>query len=312
MVGWLIARTLSAVGVVIATIFACSALIAVLLPKDAPKPGVVAGTVEGMRLKVLHGDFGPSRVEPGAVPVTTIFARGVVVDVYLLAGGLVAGTLLGILGGRVCAGRPRSSVARALEALASVALCMPVYVAGYGLLSLFAPSFGALAHVHGWLEPGRYEPPTVNPWHWFEALLVPWVLVGLPIAAIALRLTAAGTLDTLDAPFIRTARALGVPRRRVLAAAARPTYGATIAGLGAQVRALVFNVMFVEYVFFLPGFLWFTKRAIGNDPPRYAGADVNTLAGLAVWSAVLVVTLSLLADIVAVVLDPRVRLRWHD
>src|SRR4051812_23853123 len=99
------------------------------------------------------------------------------------------------------------------------------------------------------------------------------------------------------------------PGRRVVAAAARPTYGPTAAGLGTQVRALVFNVMFVEYVFFLPGFLWFTKRAIGSDPPRYAGADVNTLAGLAVWSAVLVVTLSLLADVVAVVLDPRVRLR---
>jgi ABC-type dipeptide/oligopeptide/nickel transport system permease component len=176
-------------------------------------------------------------------------------------------------------------------------------------LSLFAPSFGAVAHVHGWLEPGRHEPLTVNAWHWFEAMLVPWVLVGLPIAAIALRLTAAGTLDNLDAPFIRTARAVGMPRRRVLAAAARPTYGATAAGLGTQVRALVFNLMFVEYVFFLPGFLWFTKRAIGNDPPRYLLADVNTLAGVAVWSAVLVVTLSLVADIATALLDPRVDAR---
>jgi ABC-type dipeptide/oligopeptide/nickel transport system permease component len=180
MVRWLVGRVLGAIGVVLATVVACSALIAVLHADDAPRAGVVAGTVEGVRLKVLHGDFGVSTVEPGAVPASTLFARGVAVDIQLLAGGLVIGTVLGIVGGRLSAAHARTRLARALEVAASVALCMPVYVAGYGLLSLFAPSFGALAHVHGWLEPGRYEPLTVNAWHWFEAMLVPWVLVGLP------------------------------------------------------------------------------------------------------------------------------------
>ena len=309
MLRWLTARVLGAVGVVLATILLCSALIATFVPGEAPRPGLWAGTLDGARLKVAHFDFGISSVEPGAVPVATLFRRGVVVDVELLAGGLVAGTVLGILGGRWCASRPRSTLAHTLDALASIALCMPVYVAGYALLTLFAPSFGALAHVHGWLEPGRYEPLTANPWHWFEAMLVPWLLVGLPIAGIALRLTAAGTLENLDAPFIQTARAIGTPRRRLLAAAARPTYGTTAAGLGTQVRILVFNVMLIEYVFFLPGFFWFTKRAIGNDPPRYIVPDINTLAGVAIWSSVLVVTLSLLADLLTVVLDPRVYTR---
>jgi ABC-type dipeptide/oligopeptide/nickel transport system permease component len=140
-------------------------------------------------------------------------------------------------------------------------------------------------------------------------MAVPWVLVGLPIAAIALRLTAGGTLDNLDAPFVRTAAALRLGRGRVVGHAARPTYGATAAGLGAQVRALVFNIMFVEYTFFLPGFLWFTKRATGNDPPLWIAPDVNTLAGVAVWSAVLVVALSLLADVATVLLDPRISAR---
>jgi ABC-type dipeptide/oligopeptide/nickel transport system permease component len=140
-------------------------------------------------------------------------------------------------------------------------------------------------------------------------MAVPWVLVGLPIAAIALRLTAGGTLDNLDAPFVRTAaraRPGPRPRRR---ARRPPHYGATAAGLGAQVRALVFNIMFVEYTFFLPGFLWFTKRATGNDPPLWIAPDVNTLAGVAVWSAVLVVALSLLADVATVLLDPRISAR---
>jgi hypothetical protein len=217
----------------------------------------------------MHFDFGISSVEPGAVPVATLFRRGVVVDVELHAGGLVAGSVPGILaadGVPTARARPsRTSSTRA---------------------------------VHGWLESGRYEP-----------LRTSATGVGLPIAAIALRLTAAGTFENLDAPFIQTAKAIGTPRRRLLAAAVRPTDGATAADLAEQVRQLVFNLILVECVFFLPGFLWFTKRATGNDPPRYIVPDVNTLAGVAIWSAVLIVTLSLLADVLAVILDPRVSMR---
>ena len=306
MTRWLIGRALAGAAVVLATVVACSAIVAVMSPKDAPRAGAWAGTVEGVRRK-LQGDFGTSAVMPGAVPVSTLFERGVAVDLMLLAGGLVSGVLLGILGGRLAAGRPRSPAARALDGLASVALCTPVYVFGLGLLLLFEPSFGAVAHVHGWLQPGRYEAPGANPWHWLQAMLVPWVLVGLPIAAIALRLTAGQTLDNLDAPYMRTATALGLAHRRVVGQAARPTYGATAAALGTQVRALVFNLVFVEYMFFLPGFLWFTKRATGNDPPFWTIPDVNTLSGIAVWSSVLVVTLALAADVATALLDPRIR-----
>jgi ABC-type dipeptide/oligopeptide/nickel transport system permease component len=95
------------------------------VPGQAPRPGVWAATVEGVRLKLLHADFGVSGVVPGTVPVWTLFERGVAVDLALLAGGLVAGTLLGVLGGRLSAAHPRSPVARLLDVVASVALCTP-------------------------------------------------------------------------------------------------------------------------------------------------------------------------------------------
>src|SRR4051794_27433368 len=59
----------------------------------------------------------------------------------------------------------------------------------------------------------------------------------------------------------------------------------------------------------LPGFLWFTKRAIDSDPPNFTLPGVNTICGLAGWSAVLGATLSLVAAVVAVLLDPRVEAR---
>jgi hypothetical protein len=81
---WVIARLLGGVAIVLATIVLCSALIAVLDPRQSPRPGVWAGTVEGVRMRLLHGDFGISGVEPGAVPVTTLFTRGVAVDAVLV------------------------------------------------------------------------------------------------------------------------------------------------------------------------------------------------------------------------------------
>jgi hypothetical protein len=125
MTRWVLGRLVAAAGVVVATVVACSALIAILVPGQAPRPGVWAGTVEGVRLKLLHADFGVSGVVPGTVPVWTLFERGVAVDLALLAGGLVAGTLLGVLGGRLSAAHPRSPVARLLDVVASVALCTP-------------------------------------------------------------------------------------------------------------------------------------------------------------------------------------------
>ena len=302
---WLLRRVLGGALVVFATMIVTAATAAVLVPDAAPRPGL-GGTAEGVR-RMLHGDFGVSGVVPGSVTVRTLFERGVQVDLALLAGGLVSGTLVGLAGGLFCAARPRSPAARGLEALATVLFCTPVYLVALSLLLLFEPTFGSLAHVHGFLEPGRFTEPQKSLWHWFQAMLVPWVLVGIPVAAAVLRLTAAQTIENLDRDYVQTAAAAGLRRRRVIRHAARPTYTTTAAFLGTQVRPLVLNMMFVEYVFFLPGFLWYTKRAIGSDPPLWTRPDIPTLEGIAIWTAVLVVTLGLLSDAAVLLLEPRVR-----
>ncbi len=192
---------------------------------------------------------------PGAVSVTTLFDRGVALDLTLLIGGVVAGVLLGVIGGRACAMWPRSLAARGLEAFATLMLSVPIYVVGLGLVLLFEPSFGSLLRIPVVFQPGSYQGPGHGVGHWLESMLVPWILVGVPIAAVALRLTAAQTMQNLDEPYVATATAMVLGRRRVVGHAARSTYGMTAALVGTQIRLLVFNIMFVEYVFFLPRLL---------------------------------------------------------
>ena len=59
----------------------------------------------------------------------------------------------------------------------------------------------------------------------------------------------------------------------------------------------------------VPGFFRHTKRALGQAPGRPPTIDFPTLQALALWASVLIVALSLLADLAIVRLDSRVRSR---
>ena len=66
-------------------------------------------------------------------------------------------------------------------------------------------------------------------------------------------------------------------------------------------------MVLVEFVFFIPGFFSHTKRALGQIPELPPGYDIPMLQALALWAAALIVVVSALADLVLVLLDPRVR-----
>src|SRR4051794_18188375 len=223
---------------------------------------------------------------PGCPHITTVFARTFTVDLWLLGGGLVLGVAGGVTGGGWGAMHPRSPLAPALDALAVFAYCTPVYVIGLGLLLLFEPTFGVW-HMPLFLEPGSYASATEDPWDFARTMLIPWVLVGAPLAGISLRLTSAAILDTLDEHYVRTALAKGLTRRRVIGHhAARPAHLVVASLVGTQVRIVVTNMVLVEYVFFLPGFFLYTKRALGQDTPRWSPVpDIPSLQALAVWMA---------------------------
>jgi ABC-type dipeptide/oligopeptide/nickel transport system permease component len=70
---------------------------------------------------------------------------------------------------------------------------------------------------------------------------------------------------------------------------------------------MVLNMVFVEYVFSLPGFFRHMRRALGQAPGIDKLPDIPVLQALALWAAVLVVALSLLADLAILRADPRIR-----
>jgi peptide/nickel transport system permease protein len=108
---------------------------------------------------------------------------------------------------------------------------------------------------------------------------------------------------------VRTARAKGLRHKLVVRRHAAPASFVTVfSQFGAAAPVMVMNVVLVEWVFSIPGFFRHMRRALGQNygaPEQYI--DIPMLQGLAMWAAVLIVAVSLLADLAIVRLDPRIR-----
>ncbi len=261
----------------------------------------------------LHFDFGVSCSYPGCPAVTTLWGRTWRADVYLLLGGLVLGGTTGLAAAAYCATHPRALATRAIETIALILYSLPVYLFALGLLLLFEPTFGLLPSPV-FFHPEDYAAPLANPWHFFEAMLVPWILVAAPFAAVVMRLARVTIADELASDYVRTAAAKGVSRRKVLRRhAVRPSYAPVASLIGAWVPTFVTNMVLVEFVFFIPGFLGLSRRAFGQAPSALVAnepighIDIVMVQALALWTALLIVLVSALADVALAVLDPRVR-----
>jgi peptide/nickel transport system permease protein len=260
----------------------------------------------------FHFDFGVSCSYPGCPPIKVLWGRSWHADVYLLLGGLVLGVTTGLAAAAYCATHPGTLATRALETIALILYSLPVYLFALGLLLLFEPIFGVFPSPV-FFHPEDYAAPLANPWHFFEAMLVPWILVAAPFGAVVMRLARVTISEEMGSDYVRTAAAKGLSRRVVLRQAVRPSYAPVASLIGAWVPTFVINMVLVEFVFFIPGFLSLSRRAFGQAPGTLVPnepvghIDIVMVQALALWTALLIVLVSALADVALAVLDPRVR-----
>jgi peptide/nickel transport system permease protein len=246
----------------------------------------------------LHFDFG--RSEQGSHrPVADLIREGFPADASLLAGGLVFGVVFGTLGGIVCARRPRGWLSRAAQSGALVAMCAPVYVVGLLSLLFFGQDIGVMPFGAG--IPLRYVEFGDSPTGWLGALIVPWIVLGLPLAGTCLRIMLGEMVEVADEDYVRAARAKGltewtVLRRHMAPAALAPT--AMFAS--ASMPLLITNVVLVEQVFSVPGVFRDLTHSIGT-------ANTTLILGMTAVGALLIATTTFLFDLFLTYLDPRVR-----
>jgi peptide/nickel transport system permease protein len=133
-------------------------------------------------------------------------------------------------------------------------------------------------------------------------LILPAVTLGLFYFSIYARLMRAGVIEAFGMDFVRTARAKGVrPHRIVLRHVLRNALLPIVTTLGVQLSSILGGAVLVETVFAWPGL---GRLAFTSLFQR----DLNLLLGILFCSAVMVVLINMLTDLLYICLDPRIKL----
>ena len=196
---------------------------------------------------------------------------------------LVIGVLLG-----VTSAVKRGSLFDGISmVIATIGVCVPLFVISVLLLYLFA---GVLK----WL-------PTYGLTTWKHYILPVTCLSFSPIAYIA-RMTRSSMLEVMQQDYIRTARAKGVAERMViLKHGLRNAILPVVTYLGTLIANLLTGSFIVERLFAIPGL---GKYFVDSITAR----DYNIIMGVTIFLGVFVVACNLIVDVVYGVIDPRVKL----
>ena len=286
----------------------------ILRPDRYPGEQFVSGVAGDVNRALLHFDFGNSIILPGNPAVHDLWVAGLMWDLWLLIGGLLVGAVGGIVVGIWCARRPRSLRSRAVEAAAMAAYCSPIFFTGLFVLFLFNSTYGRVPLPWFFDAAPSWAQPWTNPWDWFRALLVPWLVLAAPLGAMCLRLTLSETREAMDEDFVRTAEAKGVAPNDIVRRHAAPlSYPGTLSLIAVSAPLLITNMVLIERVFSVPGFFRYLWRAAGHanfsgnvksNPPL---PDFALLCALGLWGAVLLIVIGLVADGIVSLIDPHVR-----
>ena len=249
----------------------------------------------------LHFDLGTSYQRGlGFQPIAPLLKAAFPADLSLVVGGLVVGAAAGVALGAVAHDKRGTLTARALDGFAAFGMSAPVYWVGAMFVVLFHPEVGLVARLPI-SEPNTYRPLTHDPLAWLQSLWLPWIVLGLPVAAIVMRMMRASLGEVFDEDFVRTARGKGLSPARVMRRHAIPAASAPVISLvGVTMGTLITNAILLEYTFSIPGMFSLMTQALGN-------ADLPVIEGVAIAGALLVVIANLLADLLHAWLDPRVR-----
>jgi peptide/nickel transport system permease protein len=302
MLAFVVRRLLSAVAVVVgAGALVFSVFYAIRPERISDGTGYPHQLVHFLDRAFLHFDLGTSSDRLLSFqPVAPLLRHSLPADLSLVAGGRVVGAAIGIALGALAARRRGTLMGRGLDVFAAFGMSAPVYWVGAMAVVFFHPEVGRFARLPI-SKPNTYEPLTHDPLAWLQSLWLPWLILGLPLAAITMRMMRATLAETLEEDFVRTAYGKGLSPARVMRRHAVPAASAPVISLvGVTMGTLVTNAILLEYTFSIPGIFSLMRRAMDQ-------ADFPVIEGVAIAGALLVVMANLLADFVHAWLDPRVR-----
>jgi oligopeptide transport system permease protein len=229
-------------------------------------------------------DFGPSfKYEDWNV--NQIIASSLPVSIVLGMSAIIIALIVGLTAGIIGAIKPNSMADLATLAVALIGISLPSFVVGTVLLIMF-PVWLGVGSVAGWGTLGD--------------MFLPAFTLSLPFAAYIARLTRMGMIDELHADYVRTARAKGLPWRRVvLKHALKNAFLPVLSYLGPATAFAMTGSFVIETVFSIPGMGQHFVDAV-------RGKDLFMIMGVTLIFAGMLVVFNLVVDVLYRWVDPRI------
>lgn len=239
-----------------------------------------------------RGDFGTS-VRTG-LEVRELITSRLPITIELALYSMLVAVLIGIPTGVLAAvrrGKPADYVG---NAFGLIGLSVPNFWLGLMLILVFAVQLG-------WLPASGYVPFARDPLGNLERMLLPAIVLGTGLAAVLMRQMRSSMLETLDADYVRTARAKGLSERAVIGVhALRNSLITVVTIVGLQLGALLSGAVVTEQIFVIPGF---GKLIVDGVFTR----DFPVVQGVVLVSAAGYIVVNLAVDLVYSLLNPRIR-----
>jgi peptide/nickel transport system permease protein len=254
----------------------------------------------------LRGDFGASFTDRR--PVTSVLADALPISVALGGVSLILSFLVGATIGIVQAARHRSLADLALTVLSVLLVASPAYWLGLAAIACFTylasslslPMWMRLPAV-GMTTPGAELTGLAHLADLARHSILPVTLLAAIGAAGVARYVRTSALDVMGADWVRTARAKGLPERRVLSRHLIANLRAPLLTLFAlALPGTVAGSVFVETIFGWPGMGRLMVTSI-------VARDYPVVLGCAAAYAALVIVANLAAEALLPWADPRVR-----
>ena len=233
---------------------------------------------------LLQGNLGRSYIQ--RTDVAALIVSRIPATLVLMVAGILVEVALGLTFGVLAAVKRNGFVDRIVMTLAFVGVSSPQFVVALLLLYVFAATLG-------WFPMSGYGTPS--------HVVLPALTLGLLGAGWYARMVRSAMIDVLHQDYVRTARAKGLTRARVILRHALPNALLPIvAMIGIDIGQFMGGVVVVEAVYGWPGIGQLAWQAIQQ-------VDVPIIMGVTLVSSLAIVLGNLLADLVAPVLDPRIR-----
>lgn len=241
---------------------------------------------------VLTGDLGISlRTNQ---PVTELIAEKLPVTIQLAIMSMIFAFAIGVPMGILAAVKKNTAIDYIASIVALSGLSVPNFWLGIMLILLISVNLG-------WLPASGFESIFVDPVRSLQTMIMPSFVLGTALAATLMRHTRSAMLGVLSADYIRTARAKGLsPRQVILSHSFRNALLPVITLTALLFGELLAGAVLTEQIFTIPGFGKLIVDAVFNR-------DYAVVQGVVMCTAVGFIVMNLIADILYVLLNPRLR-----